>query len=219
MNLAIFGLAVSSSWGNGHAALWRGLIAALLRQGHGVTFFERDAPWYAASRDVTKLPAGGRLVIYPDWETVLPEARRALARADVAVLTSYCPDAHGVADLLACSTVPIRCFYDLDTAVTLARVGAGERVEYLPEEGLGGFDLVLSYTGGEALDVLRSRLGARRVAPLYGWVDATQYRPLGAGGAVSCGPFIFRHLCRGSAVFAGTVVRGAGAAAAGRPGS
>lgn len=176
MNLAIFGLAVSSSWGNGHAALWRGLIAALLRAGHAVTFFERDAPWYAGSRDLTALPEGGRLVIYPDWDAVVPEARRVLARADVAMLTSYCPDAQTAVDLLACSAVPIRCFFDLDTAVTLARVGAGERVDYLPQEGLGGFDLVLSYTGGEALEILRERLGARHVAPLYGWVDAAQYR-------------------------------------------
>ena len=28
MKLVIFGLSVSSSWGNGHATLWRGLIRA-----------------------------------------------------------------------------------------------------------------------------------------------------------------------------------------------
>jgi spore maturation protein CgeB len=42
---------------------------------------------------------------------------------------------------------------------------------------LGDFDLVLSYTGGAALDELRSRLGARRVAPLYGSVDPVVHRP------------------------------------------
>jgi len=58
MKLVIFGLAVSSTWGNGHAALWRGLIAALLRDGHRVTFFERDVPYYAGHRDLAVLPAG-----------------------------------------------------------------------------------------------------------------------------------------------------------------
>lgn len=177
MNLAIFGLVVSSSWGNGHAALWRGLIAALLRQGHAVTFFERDEPWYAASRDLADLPEGGRLVVYREWSDVQVEARRTLMRSDVAMLTSYCPDAQVAADLLENCAGPIRCFYDLDTAVTLARLGAGEQVAYLPEQGLGLFDLVLSYTGGEALDLLRDRLGARRVVPLYGWVDPAEYRP------------------------------------------
>jgi spore maturation protein CgeB len=64
----------------------------------------------------------------------------------------------------------------MDTPVTLERLDRGERVAYLPIDGFGesdlsGFDLVLSYTGGEALEKLRSRLGARCVAPLYGWVD------------------------------------------------
>ena len=92
MRLVIFGLTVSSSWGNGHATLWRALIRALARQGHTVTFFERDVPYYAAHRDVRELPAG-ELVLYPDWDAVLPHARRALAEADVAMVTSYCPDA------------------------------------------------------------------------------------------------------------------------------
>ena len=43
--------------------------------------------------------------------------------------------------------------------------------------GLSGFDLVLSYTGGAALDALRARLGARRVLPLYGSVDPDLHRP------------------------------------------
>ena len=64
MNLVVFGLAISSSWGNGHATLWRGLCAALAARGHRVTFFERDVAWYAANRDYPELP-GGRLVLYP----------------------------------------------------------------------------------------------------------------------------------------------------------
>ena len=71
-----------------------------------------------------------------------------------------------------------RVFYDLDTPVTLAALAAGETVAYLPPEGLGGFDLVLSYTGGPALEALAGRLGARRVAPLYGHVDPATHRPV-----------------------------------------
>jgi dTDP-glucose pyrophosphorylase len=61
--------------------------------------------------------------------------------------------------------------------VTLERLQAGQSVAYLPPEGLGEFDLVLSYTGGDALTELRARLGARRVAPLYGSVDPAVHRP------------------------------------------
>jgi spore maturation protein CgeB len=66
-------------------------------------------------------------------------------------------------------------FYDMDTPVTLSRLEQGESVPYLPEEGLGGFDLVLSYTGGKALQLLRRNLGAKRAATLYGWVDPAVY--------------------------------------------
>ena len=75
MKLVIFGLAVSSSWGNGHAALWRGLIRAFGALGHHTVFFERDVPYYAQNRDLTVLE-GGRLVLYDDWEEVLLEAKR-----------------------------------------------------------------------------------------------------------------------------------------------
>ena len=176
MNVTIFGLSVSSSWGNGHAALWRGLIRALLAAGHRVTFFERDVAYYAEHRDLHTLPQGGELVLYPDWNAALPRMQRALADADVGVITSYCPDALAATTLLQDGRA-MRCFYDLDTPVTLARLAAGEAVDYVGPNALRDFDLVLSYTGGVALDALRDRLGARRVVPLYGSVDPELHRP------------------------------------------
>jgi spore maturation protein CgeB len=176
MRLVIFGLSVSSSWGNGHATLWRALIAELARAGHHVTFFERDLPYYRPYRDLTGIE-GGRLVLYPDWDTVHREAQRAVAEADAAIVTSYCPDALAATDLVLSSRVPARVFYDLDAPVTLARLAAGETVEYVGPDGLAGFDLVLSYTGGATLEAMRSQLGAARVEPLYGSVDPRRYRP------------------------------------------
>jgi spore maturation protein CgeB len=170
MKLVVFGLSVSSSWGNGHATLWRGLIAALARQGHEVVFFERDVPYYASHRDLSELP-GARLVLYPDWGDALGAARRELDGCDVGIVTSYCPDGAAASALVLDAPLPLRVFYDLDTPITLGRLARGERVDYLPDEGLGDFDLVLSYTGGRALDELADQLGARRVAPLYGSVD------------------------------------------------
>ena len=69
MKLVVFGLTVSSSWGNGHATLWRGLIRALERRGHDVVFFERDQAFYADHRDLTDL-GDAELIVYPDWESV-----------------------------------------------------------------------------------------------------------------------------------------------------
>ncbi|HET6520442.1 MAG TPA: glycosyltransferase [Geminicoccaceae bacterium] len=179
MKLVIFGLTISSSWGNGHATLWRGLCAALNARGHRVVFFERDVPYYALNRDLWGLPPGaGELCLYADWGTdALPRARRHLADADAAIVTSYCPDGVAATELVLDSPVPVRGFYDLDTPVTLARLRAGESVDYIGPRGLADFDLVLSYTGGAALAELRARLGARRVAPLYGSVDPSVHRP------------------------------------------
>jgi spore maturation protein CgeB len=176
VKLVIFGLTVSSSWGNGHATLWRGLIRALASRGHEVVFFERDVPYYAAHRDLTELP-GGALVLYPEWEAVAARARHEVADADVAMVTSYCPDGRAAAEVVLSSTAPCRAFYDLDTPVTLDRLRAGESVFYLPPT-LAGFDVVLSFTGGAALDALRERLGARCVAPLYGSVDPDVHAPV-----------------------------------------
>lgn len=176
MRLVVFGLSISSSWGNGHATLWRGLVAALTRLGCRVTFFERDVPYYAANRDLGQI-AGGQLVLYPAWSDVAALARREIDEADAVIVTSYCPDALAASAMLNEAHRPLRVFYDLDTPVTLALLAAGHRVGYIPEHGLGDFDLVLSYTGGEALRLLRTHLRARNVAPLYGHADPSIYRP------------------------------------------
>jgi spore maturation protein CgeB len=177
VKLVIFGLTISSSWGNGHATLWRGLCKALARKGHRVVFMERDVSYYRDTRDLFELPGGGELVLYPEWDDALPAARRHLEDADVAMVTSYCPDGVAATSLALDSNVPLRVFYDLDTPVTLARLAAGEPVDYIGERGLRDFDLVLSYTGGSSLEGLQQHLGARRVAPLYGSVDPEIHKP------------------------------------------
>jgi spore maturation protein CgeB len=177
VKIVVFGLAVSSSWGNGHATLWRGLCAALAKRGHRVVFFERDVPYYAAHRDLRELPGGGQLVLYGDWDGTRRRAARELAGADVGMVTSYCPDAVPASRLVLDSHAPLRCFYDLDAPVTLARLRGGQPVDYIGPRGLADFDLVLSYTGGRTLAALQRELGARRVEPLYGSVDPERHRP------------------------------------------
>jgi spore maturation protein CgeB len=182
MKLVIFGLTLSSSWGNGHATLWRGLIRALAGQGHKVVFFERDVPYYAAHRDLTTL-SDADLILYNDWSAVAAQARQHSQDADTVIITSYCPDAIPASrQLFEQGTAARRVFYDLDTPVTLARLEAGQPVDYVPPDGLGEFDLVLSYTGGGALAALQERLGARSVAPLYGHVDPNAHRPVEIDG-------------------------------------
>lgn len=177
MKAIIFGLTISSTWGNGHATLWRGLCRALSAAGHQVQFFERDTPYYAAHRDMSGAD-WCRLVLYEDWSDVEHLATRELSGADAAIVTSYCPDGRAASDLVLTSSAARKVFYDLDSPVTLDCLARGERVPYLPEDGLGAFDLVLSFAGGEALNRLRREMGARIVEPLYGSVDPDVHRPV-----------------------------------------
>jgi spore maturation protein CgeB len=176
MKIVVFGLTISSSWGNGHATLWRGLSRALARRGHHVVFFERDQPFYAGNRDLFEVP-GGELVLYGVWDDVRQRAAADVADADVAMVTSYCPDGIAATEVvLAGRALPV--FYDLDTPVTLSRLSRGEGLSYLGPGGLAGFALVLSFTGGVALERLRDALGAERAVPLYGHVDPDVHRPV-----------------------------------------
>lgn len=180
MKIVIFGLTVSSSWGNGHATLWRGLCRAMAELGHRVVFFEKDVPYYAANRDLEQLPGNGVLILYTRFEDIEPVARRESDGADLALTTSYCPDGRRAAELIFESNAAIRAFYDMDTPVTLSRLRTGEEIDYLPPDGLRTFDLVLSYTGGRALTELETTLGARRAAALYGSVDPLSHSPVPA---------------------------------------
>src|SRR5947209_8560722 len=174
MKLVFFGLTISSSWGNGHATLLRGLFRQLIGRGHEVVFFERDVPYYAAQRDLPELP-GGKLILYRGWDEIASQARLELREADVAIVTSYCPDGIAAAEMVWDSSA-LRVFYDMDTPVTLFRLRAGESLTYVDQRGFGEYDLVLSFTGGGALTALEEELGARKVAPLYGSVDPDLYR-------------------------------------------
>src|SRR3954467_13082104 len=116
MKLVVFGLTISSSWGNGHATLWRALCRALGERGHRVTFFERDVPYYAAHRDAVT-PDGCDLRLYSNWDDVRAEARRESGDADFAIVTSYCPDARAAASVTHESGTR-SVFYDMDTPIT-----------------------------------------------------------------------------------------------------
>lgn len=176
MKLVFFGLTISSSWGNGHATLLRGLFKALTARHHRIAFFECDVPYYAAHRDLIEMP-GVDLYLYDDWSEIAATARDIVAESDVAVVTSYCPDGIAATELVISSNINLSVFYDLDTPITLEAIQHGEQLAYIGPRKLADFDLVLSYTGGAALIALQDELGARRVVPLFGSVDPDVHHP------------------------------------------
>lgn len=177
MKLVVFGLTLSSSWGNGHATVWRSLAKGWIARGHDFVFFERDVPYYAAHRDLSAI-LGGAIYFYSEFEEVRADAEQELAAAEVAMVTSYCPDALEATEVVLNSRAELKVFYDLDAPVTLSRLARAEAVSYIGPRGFSDFDLVLSFTGGVALERLKNDLGARQVAPLYGSIDPQIYAPV-----------------------------------------
>jgi spore maturation protein CgeB len=182
MKLVVFGLTISSSWGNGHATLWRGMCKSLGRLGVDVVFFEHDVPYYAQQRDCAA-PEGATLVLYDEWQAVRTRMRRELADADAAIVTSYCPDAVSAHAEIMEAARPLAVFYDLDSPVTIAAAREGKLPPYLDVRGLRDYDLVLSYAGGPTLHALQEVLHARNAHPLYGHVDPALHRPVAPAAA------------------------------------
>lgn len=169
MKITIFGLTLSSSWGNGHATPYRALIGGLHRLGHRVTFFEQDAAYYAAHRDLAQ-PKSCELVLYSSWESVRERAMRETREADAVIVGSYVAEGARICDEVLGLHRPLRVFYDLDTPITLRRLRDG-KFEHLKPRQIPEFDLYLSFVGGKILNELREDWYVRFAAPLYGCVD------------------------------------------------
>src|SRR5205085_11513491 len=100
MNIVIFGLSITSSWGNGHATTYRALCRALHQRGHRIVFFERDTYWYRDNRDLPQ-PGFCELHVYDDWQSVVPRARAELDQADIGIVGSFFPDTAAIDELFA----------------------------------------------------------------------------------------------------------------------
>lgn len=175
MKIAILGLSITSSWGNGHATTFRGLVRELARRGHEVTFLERDVPWYAAHRDLPE-PPYGKTILYGSFEELREQHGDIVRDADLVIVGSYVPEGVRVGDWVQQAAGGIKAFYDIDTPVTLARIARGDH-EYLHPRQIPGYDLYLSFTGGPTLGKLEREYGSPRARALYCSFDPELYYP------------------------------------------
>lgn len=175
MKIVILGLSITSSWGNGHATTFRGLVRELVRRGHELLFLERDMPWYAQNRDLPQ-PPYGRTVLYPDLPTLYRDHADDVGAADLVIVGSYVPDGVAVGDWVQAQTSGLTAFYDIDTPVTLAKLDRGE-TDYLAPRQIADYDLYLSFTGGPTLQRLERDYGSRAARVLYCAFDPELYHP------------------------------------------
>lgn len=85
LRIVIIGLSITSSWGNGHATTYRGLVRELVMRGHDVLFLEHDKPWYAASRDMLS-PPWGSTRLYTSVDRLKRDYARQVESADLVIV-------------------------------------------------------------------------------------------------------------------------------------
>jgi spore maturation protein CgeB len=175
VRVVILGLSITSSWGNGHATNFRALVRALDVRGHDVLFLERDRPWYASSRDLPD-PPWGTTRLYDSLDELRAEHADAVRDADLVVVGSYVPDGVAVGEFVVETACGLPAFYDIDTPVTLAKLGRGD-FEYLSPELIPRYALYLSFTGGPTLERLQE-LGSPRPRAFHCLVEPDDYPPL-----------------------------------------
>lgn len=175
LDIVILGLTITSSWGNGHAVTYRGLMRELCARGHRVLFLERDKPWYADNRDLAN-PPYGETALYESFEELRDRFAERIRKADLVIVGSYVPDGPEIIDWVQAQAEGAVAFYDIDTPVTLASLLRGD-CEYLAPRQVRRFDLYLSFTGGPMLRRLEQDYGVPRARALYCSVDPQLYYP------------------------------------------
>lgn len=185
MRIVVFGLSLTSSWGNGHATTYRALLRGLASLGHQITFCERDLLWYAKNRDLPS-PDYASVFIYAD----LAQAKRRLyslvRNAGLVIVGSYVPQGSELGEWVTQISSGITAFYDIDTPVTLAKLET-DSAGYINRRLVPRYDLYLSFTGGPKLRRIESRFGARMARPLYCSVDLQLYSPAKAPAGFDLG--------------------------------
>ena len=175
LSICILGLTISSSWGNGHATVFRALTAALAARGH-CRHVPRTRQALVRRRPRLPDPPGCTLYLYVDHDQLERDHLHRIRDADVVLVGSYVPEGVGVVDLVQQEGRGSKVFYDIDTPITLAALQDGS-CEYLAPRQVAGFDVHFSFTGGRSLRILQDDYSSPAAVPLYCAVDTDRYAP------------------------------------------
>jgi len=178
VKIAFYGSSLLSSWWNGAATYYRGLLRDLASRGYDITFYEPDAYERQQHRDMDP-PEWARSVVYPataeGLHSVLLEARA----ADIVVKASGV----GVFDQQLLAGIveharpgALKVFWDVDAAATLEEMRADE--DHPVRRAFGSLDFVLTYGGGPPVVEAYEGFGAARCVPIYNALDPTTHHPV-----------------------------------------
>ncbi len=172
-------------------------------------------PYYAVNRDLFELP-GGELVLYADWDDIRRRAAREIGRRRRRDGHLLLPDGIAATELvLGRAARAARVLRSRHAGDARPPRAAARATAYIGPRGLRDFDLVLSYTGGAALDAAARAAWARAASRRSTATSIpTVHRPVAPADRYRCRPVLSRHLCGRPAGGARGAVRRAGAAAA-----
>jgi spore maturation protein CgeB len=178
LKIAFYGSSLLSSYWNGAATYYRGLISDLHRRGHQVTFYEPDAFDRQQHRDMEP-PDWASVRVYPATEAALHEVIGEAVQADVVVKASgvgVFDDALLEGVMAAAAPHAIRIFWDVDAPATLAELRG--TADHVLRRTLPALDLVLTYGGGPPVIEAYEGFGARRCVPIYNALDPQTHHPV-----------------------------------------
>jgi spore maturation protein CgeB len=115
-------------------------------------------------------------VLYGSLDELRDAHALALRAADLVIVGSYVPEGAAALRIVLELSRGTTAFYDIDTPVTLARLGRGD-CEYLARDLVPRVDLYLSFTGGPTLERIERELGAPLARALYCSADPQVHRP------------------------------------------
>jgi spore maturation protein CgeB len=178
MKIAFYGSSLLSSYWNGAATYYRGLLRNLAGRGYDITFYEPDAFDRQQHRDMDP-PAWAKSVVYPATGEALRGVLAEARNADIVVKASGV----GVFDTELLEGIvqysrpgAMRLFWDVDAAATLDEMRADE--SHVVRRMLPDLDMVLTYGGGPPVIEAYEGFGARRCVPVYNALDPTTHHPV-----------------------------------------
>ncbi len=178
MKIAFYGSSLLSSYWNGAATYYRGLLRDLAGRGYTITFYEPDAFDRQKHRDIEP-PDWAEVKVYPATEDAVRAVIAESARADIVVKASGV----GVFDdvllegvVAASRPDAIRIFWDVDAPATLAELR--ENPDHPLHRAMPSLDIVFTYGGGPPVVEAYEGFGARRCIPIYNALDATTHFPV-----------------------------------------
>jgi len=184
MKICFFGSSLVSSYWNGAATYYRGMLKEIAALGHDITFYEPDAFERQAHRDIDD-PPWARVWVYPatteGWQRAFA---RAVKSADLLIKASGVGVFDRELEEAVAQASTLRIFWDVDAPATLDAIAADP--DHHLRKAIPRYDLVLTYGGGDPVVTAYRAAGARDCVPLYNALDPETHFPGPADPAFAC---------------------------------